>query len=74
MVALYGSLRSARNATTLEFLASPKIRAAHHCVKLPSGKWSRTLGAPSSKDLLPGRRLVATGNKLWRIEVEADYE
>lgn len=41
---LWNSLADVQRATRIEFAAW--LAAKHHFVKCPSGKWTRTLGAP----------------------------
>lgn len=42
---LWDTLKSVR-ASVLEFSERSGLRAAHHFVQLPSGRWTRTLGPP----------------------------
>ncbi|HEY5657137.1 MAG TPA: hypothetical protein VIY27_05065 [Myxococcota bacterium] len=60
----YESYAKARRITRLE--GHPK-GDPHHYVKLPSGRWCRTCGAPSQRDCLPGRRLVQRSATTWEI-------
>lgn len=56
---LWESLNAVRRATRIEF--SPTIAAAHHFVRLPSGEWGRTFGAPPEN-------AKQIGKHVWHIQ------
>lgn len=57
---LWDSLRAIQTSTRCEF--APWLAKAHHFVRLPSGRWCRTLGVPEAPD---GRTLVHVRGRVW---------
>lgn len=64
----WGTLRDVRNSL-LEFV--PALRARHHIVRLTTGRYTRTLGAPDSRIVTPEGKEYRTVNvkgNLWKME------
>lgn len=61
------TLKAARTATKIEF--SDEGYKAHHFVRLPSGRWCRTLGAPGVRDPITGqpRKLKHVRGRVWHL-------
>jgi hypothetical protein len=55
----FRTLREAQSTTRTEFV--PSIAKRHHFVKLPSGRWCRTLGPPK------GEGLVKKRGRVWHV-------
>lgn len=60
---LWDTLRAVQ-LSILEFSATSGLREKHHFVGLPSGKWTRTLGAPGNVD---GCALRHITGRVWRL-------
>lgn len=58
---MYPTLEAAR-AAHRNFL--PHLRAAHHYVQLPSGRWCATLGIPGP---MHDARLEPVGARVWHM-------
>jgi hypothetical protein len=63
---IWNSLAALQIATSIEF--TPSLAQKHCFVQLPSGAWIRTLGPPSDRDCLPGRRVRFIRGRVYHIE------
>lgn len=57
------TLKDARLATKCEF--TKRLAEEHHFLRLPSGKWTRTLGQPKAADST--LQLVHVVGRVWHL-------